>query len=170
MDVRLEKLINESLDLLYTNEIYLIEHKPVDLEKTTRDKQHVSERSIMNHLAYYMKRLMDEDEFFLDFSLDCEYNRNLDGVKALPSFKNGACPDIIIHRRGSNENNYAVIELKTYWNNDQKRDKKKIREFMDIKGEYGFQNGVLILIAEERTRVEVEEVFFERNEEMGPVV
>lgn len=46
--------------------------------------------------------------------LDSEYNRNKADKKFLPSWKSGCYPDIIIHKRGSNDDNFLVIEFKTW--------------------------------------------------------
>ena len=156
MKAKLDLLISRSLEFLYKNDEYLIIHKPVRVDDK-RDKNHVGERAIMFRFAHYMQMLMYMDPFFSKYSLDCEYNRNMDDVKALPSSESGVFPDIVIHERGSNENNYAVIEIKTYWNANQDFDRKKINEFIDQMGVYKYKNGVLIFLgrSREETRVEM---------------
>ena len=81
-----------------------------------------------------------------DLSLDCEYNRNGCLNKALPSFTRGVIPDVIIHKRGSNDKNVLVMEFKTYWNDKQENDEDKIIELTDQQGVYKYAYGMTVLI------------------------
>lgn len=155
MKTKLEVLIYRSLEFLFKNDQYLISHKPVNTDNRA-DKNHVGERAIMFRFAHYMQMLMYMDPFFSKYSLDCEYNRNMDAIKALPSSENDVYPDIVIHERGSNKNNYAVIEIKTYWNANQDLDRKKISDFMNPEGVYKYKNGALILLDKSRNETIVE--------------
>ncbi len=75
-----------------------------------------NERSITHRLAVYLEGL------FPGWNVDCEYNKNLGKVKRLFEFKRSidndndqgvsVYPDIIIHRRGPDGENLAVIEAK----------------------------------------------------------
>ena len=104
-----ERRFNAALDTL------------IDLDKDLLVKN-VNERSITHKLAEYLAREFD------DWDVDCEYNRNFDETKRLDSLRdllkvaglelkgddtNGVTvfPDIIIHRRGREEN-LLVIEVK----------------------------------------------------------
>jgi hypothetical protein len=134
----LDSLIQQALKKLYEEDYHLI------LNRAYNDfyndlKHHVGERSIVFRFAHYLQNLMDETGAFNDFVLDCEYNRDGAEGKKLPSFPNGTYPDIIIHQRGTNDGNLAVIEVKTYWNKDTTIDESKLREFTDAKGKYKFQ-------------------------------
>ena len=62
-------------------------------------------------------------------------------------------PDVILHKRGSNDDNILIIEFKTYWNDNQYNDYAKIKEFTDLSGRYAFHNGMAILIAMRRKDV-----------------
>ncbi len=95
----------------------------------------VNERSISHRLAMYL-----QDEFE-DWDVDCEYNRNYDDIKTLefPAedtsvFDTHAVtvyPDIIVHRRGS-DNNLLVIEVKKTTNNNAGDwDVRKLRSYKD---------------------------------------
>ena len=130
---------------LYTNDSHLIYNTPI-ANKTDRDNHHAGERSIVFRFAHYLQNLISDDIEFKDYNLDCEYNRNGPQTKALPSFPNGTYPDLIIHKRGTNEHNLLIMEFKTYWNNDQSQDIIKIREFLDQNGEYKFKYGASVLI------------------------
>lgn len=102
----LERMVVTALENFVNNEEYLLNNN-------------VSERTISTHLANY---LITESGNITNFrwSIDCEYNRNLDFPKEL--FINNehvlVIPDIIIHVRGENndnynsDNNFLVIEIK----------------------------------------------------------
>lgn len=77
-------------------------------------EQNVNERSITHRLAMYMQ------EQFRDWDVDAEYNRNHDDPKVIPRPEtiatddvNGQTvfPDIIVHRRSTDEN-LLVVEVK----------------------------------------------------------
>jgi hypothetical protein len=102
-------LLHTACDLLLRNDLYLFE-------------AWINERSLTHRLAVYL------EEFFPDYHVDCEYNRNIDEngdfiCKKLPptilektiTTRNNdgvsVFPDIIIHTRWTN-NNYIVIEAK----------------------------------------------------------
>jgi len=106
-------------------------------------KNDLNERTISHKLACYLS-----DELPSDWDIDCEYNRNHDGVKRLNP--NVECvtnndtsgktvfPDIIVHKRDTDEN-LLVIEIKKNANiEDERRDLNKIRSFIkELKYEYG---------------------------------
>lgn len=75
----------------------------------------VNERSITHRLGMYL-----QDEF-PDYDVDCEYNRNGIDPKRIgypettetnDSEGRTVFPDIIVHKRGNNDSNYLVVEVK----------------------------------------------------------
>lgn len=151
---KLKIMINSALDELYNKDLHLIINKPLtDIGKD--DEHHVGERAIVFRFAHYLQNYIEKDGTFNEFNLDCEYNRNGVSTKKLPSFPNGTFPDVILHKRGSNDNNILVMEFKTYWNKDQHNDCNKIREFTQSPGEYEFLYGVAILIEKSRDKVKI---------------
>ncbi|MFA5086476.1 MAG: hypothetical protein WC468_02730 [Candidatus Paceibacterota bacterium] len=101
----------------------------------------LNERSISHKLAEHLKNS------FTAYDVDCEYNRmesgttdqeyisktlNLNSQKTMTDSVEGdtVFPDIIIHKRGHNKNNYIVVEIKKKKYAD-KKDKygKKYRDF-----------------------------------------
>ena len=89
-------------------------------EESNSDKNiyyHVSERAIVFRFAHYLQNIINEDseKLFIDYHLDCEYNRNIARVKQLPKSSNKFIPDVILHKRGNNKNNFAVMEFKVCW-------------------------------------------------------
>ena len=111
---KLENIIKQALDRLYKNDSYLIFNQPAG---STKDC-HVSERGIVFRFGLYFYELLNEidNDFFNELSLDVEYNRNFYEKKTLYSFTNGTFPDMIIHKRSSNDCNFLVLEFKIYAN------------------------------------------------------
>ena len=138
----LSQLVKSALDELYCNDRYLLDHC-------------VHERSIVFRFAHYLQKLLDEHKEFLGFNLDVEYNRNGYRPKRIPSMRNGARHDIIIHKRGSNKSNLLMIEFKTYWDTRTSDDLKKLKEFTRHDGRYNFFLGLSIIFGEERSTVEI---------------
>lgn len=109
----------------------------------------LNERSTTHKLAEYLQK------YFQDYSVDCEYNRMLNNekyeTKQLSLYNSIECvkiddnkgttvfPDIIIHKRGNNENNLVVIEVKKKCNNKSKNfDSEKLKAFTSqLKYKYG---------------------------------
>jgi len=106
-------------------------------------KNDLNERTISHKLACYLS-----DELSPDWHVDCEYNRNHDVVKRLkPNAENVAIndtsgktvyPDIIVHKRDTDEN-LLVIEIKKNANREGRcEDLNKIKSFIGkLKYEYG---------------------------------
>ena len=148
----LDDLVDQALDILYENDMHLIMNRAVN-SRGKDERHHVGERSIVFRFAHYLQNLIDANGSFQEYNLDCEYNRNGAECKALPSFPNGTYPDVIIHKRGSNDHNLLVIEFKTYWNKGKsviEKDLSKLKEFTDIQGKYKFCKGYFILIEKHR--------------------
>jgi|JI10StandDraft_1071094.scaffolds.fasta_scaffold1172948_2 hypothetical protein len=108
-----------AIEMLLSNDKFLLEND-------------LSERSVAHKLAEYLQLL------FLNHNVDCEYNGNVDtlsGKKRISILKSEleqrgllkvkeaedieeeladrqVFPDIIIHNRGTNENNLCIIEIK----------------------------------------------------------
>ncbi len=76
----------------------------------------VNERTLTQRLSLYLQPK------FREYAVDCEYNRDIDGLKTLPiparrvrSDDTRAVtvfPDIVVHIRGTHENNLLVVEGK----------------------------------------------------------
>ena len=89
-------------------QLIIIDHHLLDAD--------TSERSLSHRLAIHM---IDR---FLDYEIDCEYNRDGFDVKKLSLSSRRVhddqldavtvFPDIIVHKRGHRNNNLLVIEIK----------------------------------------------------------
>ena len=106
------------------------------------------ERSIVFRLGIYLNYNFEE------YDVDCEYNKNGDCIKSLPSRRYNF-PDIIVHKREEKENNLLIIEVKTP--NDIKidhfeNDYKKLRGFTS-EVEYKYTQGAHIFISVTRCSI-----------------
>lgn len=156
MKKRLNSCIESALDLLYQNDRYLIQH-PV--RGRNKDLSHVSERACVFRFGVYFDFLFRQ-MISCHYHIDVEYNRNLENVKALPQSETSGAgkariPDLIVHQRGNNDHNLLVIEFKTWWNQDQQQDEKKIERFMDPEGDYRYKFGATVLLEENRGKYRV---------------
>lgn len=121
--------LNKSLKKLFKEDKYLLE-------------KDVNERSISHMLAFYLKNE------FIDWDVDCEYNRigayakkkiyelyeELERIESSNLVKDiygkTVYPDIIVHRRGKKEENLLVIEIKKSNSRvNDNIDKRKLEKF-----------------------------------------
>ncbi|MBR1383072.1 MAG: hypothetical protein IJ555_04585 [Ruminococcus sp.] len=150
-DEELLDIISRSFELLYTNDVFLINNSPdrLDSEKNTNGQigslHHVGERAIVFRFGYYLQKQLETSEY-KDLNVDCEYNRNGKNPKNIPGFLNGVYPDIIIHKRGLDISDLLVIEFKTYWNPDTRKDTEKILKLIDPDGCYKYKYGMSVVI------------------------
>lgn len=110
-------------------------------------KENANERSITHKLAEYLQ------QEFIDWNVDCEYNRMVNGdsndpkrmllpvenIKSNDTEAKTVFPDIIIHKRNTREN-LVVIEVKKKLNNriDCEYDHLKLKTFTDHQFNYSF--------------------------------
>jgi hypothetical protein len=78
--------------------------------------------------------------------LDSEYDKNHEKTKTSRRSPNGLRPDLIIHRRDSNEENKLVAEFKDWWNNDIDSDIRKLEDLTDPDDNYHYLLGVFVHI------------------------
>ena len=126
-EVDIRKVLEEALEQLKDQDSYLFN---VD----------ANERSLTHKLAEYLQARLPAG-----WNVDCEYNRNQGDTKKLiqklraiagePRYDDTDAktvfPDIIIHKRGNNESNLLVIEIKKSTNRDSEGivDKEKLNAF-----------------------------------------
>lgn len=123
-----------ALDMLFYKDQYLI---------CNGMNKHVSELSISHKLGHYLALLIDE------YDVDCEYNRNLADPKT-DEANNLIRPDIIVHKRGSNDVNFVIIEIKPWWNDNTEKDVKKLCEMTKQDGQFRYCFGFSIVINKNR--------------------
>ena len=165
----IEDLINESLGLLYKNDKYLLDIDAENIPAVRNDdEKHVGERAAMFRFAYYMQSLVNDYNkysLFRNYNFDCEYNRNIYKVKRLPNGKN-IVPDIIIHKRGNNDNNLLIIELKTWWNENNSGDIEKLDIFTDKSGCYGYEYGLSCTLQRKEKSTKNNLIWFSEGKEI----
>lgn len=139
----------------------------------------VNERSITHHLANHLQ------QEFQNWNVDVEYNRDDRDIKRLsiPIELSGEAaennvsrkdtnavtvyPDIIVHRRGTNDNNLLVVEVKKRGGGNE-LDQKKLIEFTKplVQNGLGYCLGLhLILESEEQGKESLR--WYEHGESCG---
>lgn len=154
-DKELCNAICNAFDLLYKNDHYLILHEPSDSDHEMDKYHYVGERAVVFRFAYYLQKILENNHLFQGLSVDCEYNRNLNDVKRTPKFPKGTYPDLILHKRGEESNNLLIMEFKAYWNKDISHDINKIKEFIDVNGDYGYVYGISVILGRKKDDVEI---------------
>lgn len=104
-----------------------------------------NERAIAHRLAIYV------ENFFPDWNVDCEYNRDGHEPKEITLGADDnrgqgscVCPDVIVHRRGTTEN-FVVFELKKSSNPEpDERDFLKLHRYCR---QLGYRHGVFVRFA-----------------------
>lgn len=149
----IKRAVDESLEELLDKDEELLIHN-------------ANERSISHRLAMYLEQKVRD--FETDYDVDVEYNRVIGengetedirdskrvkydefssecrGRKITDGDTNAQTvfPDIIVHRRGSNEYNLLVIEVKkTSSSYSEKCDKEKIERY---RCDLGYENGLFL--------------------------
>lgn len=130
----IEKALNESLELLLRADEGILW---ID----------INERTISHRLAIYL------EPHFPGWNVDCEYNRNHDDPKRLKIDRRyvrsddtqgtTVFPDIIVHRRGTDENLLVIEMKKTTSRESDNYDLSKLRAF---KQQLGYHFAVFIKI------------------------
>jgi hypothetical protein len=151
-------IVNEGMAILEAEDEWLL-------------RNDLSERSIAHRLAYHLQH------FFDDYCVDCEYNGAMRGewyerkkVQMLKQellaaelelrqreknflddqlIERSAYPDIIIHKRGNNDDNLCIIEIKKSTSDvGAEYDELKLRSYTQCKRDDAlcYQLGIFILI------------------------
>ena len=82
---------------------------------------------------------------FKEYDVDCEYNKHLDDEKRVDELNKNIRPDIVIHKRGTDENNLVYIEIKKEQDTrNRENDYYKIQVMTKNDGEYKYTLGVFI--------------------------
>ncbi len=148
---RYKKVISPTKDDVFRKKVIaaLADFINLDIYLLQRD---VNERSITHKLAEHLQRQ------FPEWNVDCEYNRDMDNPKRLRIKKieitsddtegRTTYPDIIVHKRGNNDNNKLVIEVKKNRSvscKDKTVDINKVKAFTSSK-EFKYERGLFLLL------------------------
>lgn len=132
--LQLRELVETALRQLYESDPELIRRRGM-------------ERSILFRFGLYFSNLISEIEWLSRLNLDLEYNKNGEGQKMILRRVYGVQPDLILHRRGNNEENTLIIEFKGWWNRTARRvDREKIEDFVNQNHDYRYGLGILVEI------------------------
>lgn len=136
----LNTAIETALNEVYEKDIYLIQNK-------------VHERTIVSRFCIYFQNELVSTDFAVH-NLDFEYSKNHADPKRTVNFENGTYPDIILHQRGSNDQNILIIEFKTWWDNNTAIDINKLKDFTNHNGQYKYAVGYSIVFNIERASLQ----------------
>lgn len=124
-------------------------------------EKQVHERAIAFRFAIYFQELIRNTEFG-DLDLDFEYNKREGDSKITPSRPNGSCPDLILHKRGSQDQNTLVLEFKCVWSKaDRDGDFNKLIDYTLQNVENGYYYGLGIFLELGKAREQVRVVIFQ---------
>ncbi len=139
MKKHIEQALNEALGSLLEKDAFIL-------------KADVNERTISHRLAGYL------EPYFLGWDVDCEYNRNHDDPKRLAIPRRDISnddiqartvfPDVIVHKRGTDEN-LLVIEMKK--TTSQELDKFDLRKLDAFKEQLGYKFAVFVKVRTDAT-------------------
>lgn len=146
----LEKCLNKAEKQFYRQDGELVAQRP----KGTDSDHHAAERSVVFRYGIYLFRALKENDLLCNFHIDCEYNLDMDGFKSMHGHL--CYPDLIIHKRGSNEFNLLIVECKGWWSTPASAEeaKNKIRFFMDPHEKYTYSYGLLLTFGKHAIRYE----------------
>lgn len=132
--LKIEELVSIALKAVYKYDKYLIDIM-------------ANERCIVFRFGYYFQTLLSMHRKYNEYDLDLEYNRDGEDSKKTPNHEKGIYPDVILHKRGNNNDNLLVMEFKGHWNNKgQEIDKNKIHDLMNHDGKYKYKNGYIVFL------------------------
>ena len=130
-------LLEEAIKRVYEEDRFLFDFSQG--ERTGLEQAYVFRTGI--HLSNLLRGTS-----FETLDLDSEYNKCHGDIKRSKRFPNGLRPDLIIHRRDSNEENKLVAEFKGLWNNDIESDIQKLEDLTDPNDNYHYLIGVFVRI------------------------
>ncbi len=123
--------VRQAVQQLLWRDRYLLQHD-------------IREEAVSHHLAVYLEHL------FPTFDVDCEYDKSGEGRKRSSTTGRDIRPDIIVHRRGLNDHNLLVIEVKKKPCIDE-ADSSKVKDCMH---EYGYSWAICISLEADWARLE----------------
>jgi len=102
------EVLRNAINAVYYEERFLLRFTQGDREGL--------EQAFVFRTGIHLSNLLYETPY-ATLDLDSEYNKNHGDAKTSRRFPNGLRPDLIIHRRDSNDENKLVAEFKGWWNN-----------------------------------------------------
>ena len=133
----IKEKINQIIDDFYKKDKELLEYQ--------NQYNIISERCISFRLGIYFQKK------FSKYNVDCEYNRDMDNVKAIDEKK--VYPDIIVHKRKTS-NNLIWVEIKK--ENAMKTQIDKDRKRLKKVTVNNYKYGILIIVSKSKDKVQKE--------------
>lgn len=145
MEEELITFVNLALDDLYKHESYLF-------------KNDCSERNLVFHFGRYFINALSNSTYLKKCNVDYEYNRDILSEKEYKEIeyegkKHKIYPDMLLHERGTNNNNILVMEFKKWANNRTTSDYRKLRILTDQKLHFRYRLGLSIQFGKTRKNV-----------------
>ena len=131
------EVLRNAINAVYQEERFLLRFTQGDREGL--------EQAFVFRTGIHLSNLLNGTPY-ASLDLDSEYNKNHGDAKTSRRFPNGLRPDLIIHRRDSNEENKLVAEFKGWWNNDIASDIQKLEDLTDPNDNYHYLIGVFVRI------------------------
>lgn len=146
------KCLYAAIDEFYKHDPHLVTIEPSSVSQELYDKsankegkkKYVGERAAEFRIAHYLQNIMTQFTELDEYVVDCEYNNN--GFTAKRVGDRYAFPDIIVHKRGQNDYNLLVVELKTYWNKNNNDDIKKLQYLTNQGLPYKYAVGISLVL------------------------
>lgn len=148
-------ILQRAVNSVYQEERFLLRFAQGDKEGL--------EQAFVFRTGVHLSNLLN-DTPYATLDLDSEYNKNHGNAKTSRRFPNGLRPDLIIHRRDSNEENKLVAEFKGWWNNDIDSDIRKLEDLTVQNDNYHYLIGVFVQIG----RTEANYRYFINGQEFLP--
>lgn len=133
----LVEVLRNAINAVYQEKRFLLRFAQGDREGL--------EQAFVFRTGVHLSNLLNETPYAA-LDLDSEYNKNHGNAKTSRRFPKGLRPDLIIHRRDSNQENKLVAEFKGWWNNDIATDIEKLEDLTDPNDNYHYLIGVFAQI------------------------
>ncbi|HEY4505751.1 MAG TPA: hypothetical protein VJG67_03605 [Candidatus Paceibacterota bacterium] len=102
----------------------------------------IHEQALAHRLAYHLEK----SDLFTGYHIDCEYNRHGDDPK-IDEHGDNFRPDILIHVRGTDDDNLIMIETKKFNDSPQEIETAQ-RNLASRKDYYRYKHAFLIIFPE----------------------
>lgn len=149
--VEFKAFVANVMDEFYATEVDLLRYR------TGNDNGSVAihELNISFHIGCIIKDKLKQYKKLKDYDVDVEYNKYENNIKRLDG--KIIRPDIIVHKRRTNKNNFAWIEVKKLGDDVAiEEDRDRLRKVTDLNGVFHYQYGVLIIIGKNLETCKIE--------------
>ena len=137
----------------------------LDKEKTLLEVNNIHEESISSKLMCHLS------QYFSQYDVDCEYNKQGDNPKELEG--NKIRTDIVVHRRKMHEYNLLIIEIKK--NSESNKDITRIEKMTQQSGQYKYKLGIHLVFDLQNKKIKLfvykdSKSIFKKNISFGKIM